>query len=418
MTNARKPLTSRKTLKKYVRASTFTNWNEFKKQEAKTKKFLNGKKTENFKQFCSTLNRFSSLDYVRKKIKSFKNRLTKRPTYDSGIGPDLRTEAAINELCPPAAVFHKPKLDTLTDATEERKEFSQEELNNAIEEVKAKSAPGKDHIDYLIIKKNLKERARSLLLYIFNCLFKEGILPTSWKEVIVYLIPKPNSTKTRPISLTSCMAKIMERMIKTRLKWIMEHRQILSTSQMGFRRKKSCIDNLAHLTTNIRITFAKNLYLLAIFLDIRGAYDNVVPGILRDELTTLGISNRIIQFIYNLIGERNNFFVSRGELQGPFKTGKGLLQGSVLSPLLYAIYTRNLEKEIGIGTQILQYADDIVIYRPEKKLPEGVDRMTTEIARVDRWMEKHGLELAPEKTNFVVFTRKRLEEGQSRIRIK
>jgi len=70
------------------------------------------------------------------------------------------------------------------------------------------------------------------------------------------------------------------------------------------------------------------------FLDIKGAFDNVIPNILIQELENIGVPVRIRMFVYNLISERSLHFVVEGEKHGPFHSYKGTPQGSILSPLL------------------------------------------------------------------------------------
>lgn len=196
-----------------------------------------------------------------------------------------------------------------------------------ISSLKTKSAPGLDLVDYQSIR-SLKEKATATLLDILNKLFKTGVIPDTWTEVLVYLIPKPNSTKLRLISVTSCMAKILKQLIKNRLEWKLENRDLMAKTQMGFRKQKSCQNNLSIIVKDIRIAYAKNQHLSAAFLDIKGAYDNVIPTILIQDLIILEISPRAIQFISNLFISRNNYFIDNGTLIGPYPTGKGLLQGS------------------------------------------------------------------------------------------
>ena len=66
-----------------------------------------------------------------------------------------------------------------------------------------------------------------------------GSLPGSWKEAIVIPIPKPGKDITnpgnyRPIAITSCICKTMERMVSDRLVWFLEKNKLITTVQSGF----------------------------------------------------------------------------------------------------------------------------------------------------------------------------------------
>lgn len=95
--------------------------------------------------------------------------------------------------------------------------FTEEELNMVTDQFNKKSSPDLDEIDYMIIS-HLFSRARSFLLDLYNKFFCQQAYPESWKEFMVFFIPKDESRKKfRPISLSSCLDKIMERMVCNRL---------------------------------------------------------------------------------------------------------------------------------------------------------------------------------------------------------
>ena len=122
---------------------------------------------------------------------------------------------------------------------------------------KLDSAPGTDQIDYNIIK-NLTPDSLSVLLQIYNNLFYQGIFPAEWNKSMVVLIPKPNGKGVRPISLLSCLLKIMEKIIYLRLRWFTESNAILPLNQTGFRPQCACSNNLVALTNYIQGAFINN----------------------------------------------------------------------------------------------------------------------------------------------------------------
>lgn len=94
--------------------------------------------------------------------------------------------------------------------------FTYRELESAVFNTRTRSSPGLDQIDYSMIAA-LPEKYLRILLDIYNELLGEGLFPSSWHHSLVFLIPKSTSGKFRPISLTSCLLKVLERMILTRL---------------------------------------------------------------------------------------------------------------------------------------------------------------------------------------------------------
>lgn len=85
------------------------------------------------------------------------------------------------------------------------------EIKNALKKGKTTS-PGEDGITYNTMRV-LAELPNSPLLELFNQSLRQGVLPDRWTQGLIIPIPKPNSQKFRPISLTSCMCKVLERII-------------------------------------------------------------------------------------------------------------------------------------------------------------------------------------------------------------
>ncbi|XP_071579545.1 uncharacterized protein [Temnothorax nylanderi] len=189
-----------------------------------------------------------------------------RNTIDSLAPPFVGTE--------PITVFGQVYSDEEVEAP-----FRRSELDRALEMVKRDSAPGLD-----------------------------GVLPADWFCYQVVFIDKTGKEKVRPISLSSCIGKLMERMINEKLIWWAEREEKFSKSQSGFRRGKSCADNLVRITSDIRAALSADEYTLAAFLDVLFA---------------------------------------------------DLLQGAVLSPALYSLFTRGLCADLPEGIEAVEFADDV-----------------------------------------------------------
>lgn len=100
----------------------------------------------------------------------------------------------------------------------------------------------------------------------------------------------------------------MERVVYFRLRWWTESHLIIPEIQMGFRPSRLCIDNLTTLTNHIHAANLAGQFTVCVFVDIVGAFDNVIPSILVDTLRNLGIPAKLRRFIQNLTSEREVFF--------------------------------------------------------------------------------------------------------------
>ncbi|KAL0892118.1 hypothetical protein ABMA27_015319 [Loxostege sticticalis] len=289
--------------------------------------------------------------------------------------------------------------------------FSSEELLLALNGL-SDSSPGIDGIPYSFLIR-APDRAKLYFLNLLNIFFDQGTIPDVWKQQIVIPIPKPGKdpldhNSYRPIALSSVLLKVMEHMIRNRLEWFVESQGILSKTQFGFRKGLSTLDSLSILTTDIRLAFKKKEYLVGVFLDIASAYDNVLLPVLRQKLLHLSVSEKLVRLIYSTLTSRSISVRYQDTLLPPRLIFKGLPQGSVLSPLLYSIYTYDLDRTVESFCNILQYADDIAIYVSSSSILEATCRLNSALQYLGDWLLTHGLSLSVSKCSCVTFTRKRL----------
>ena len=278
------------------------------------------------------------------------------------------------------------------------------------------SAAGPDRINYQFLT-HLPESCLTILLKIFNNIWTTGKVPPSWKRAFVVAIPKPNRdhsdpTNYRPIALTSCLCKTMERMVNNRLMWVLEKGKHLSRVQCGFRRNHSTNDHLVRLETFIREAFARKRQVLAVFFDLEKAYDTTWKhGILAD-LFDLDIRGRLPLFISDFLSERH-FKIKLGTtLSSEFSQESGVPQGSILSPALFNIKINNIVKCLPSNVKTSLFVDDFAIYIEGKHIQHLERSMQLNINKVQKWVDDNGFKFSASKTTCVHFhsERKVLQE--------
>ena len=124
--------------------------------------------------------------------------------------------------------------------------FSLSELSTAISNLSSSTASGPDQIAYPLLK-HLPEPAQLLLLSLFNRSWYSHTFPPCSKPATIIPIHKPGKptfspSSFRPISLTSCISKLFERLILSRLTFHLESNHLLSSCQAGFRPGRSSLD--------------------------------------------------------------------------------------------------------------------------------------------------------------------------------
>ena len=120
--------------------------------------------------------------------------------------------------------------------------FVMEELEGALKGMQNGRSPGPDNITNDMLA-HLGTQAKKKLLGLFNTSWKTGLIPSIWKKVILIPIlkagkPRNKGNSYRPISLTSCMCKLM---VNKRLMWY------LMDKQAGFRQFRSTEDQIAYI---------------------------------------------------------------------------------------------------------------------------------------------------------------------------
>ena len=135
--------------------------------------------------------------------------------------------------------------------------FSLTELSTAICILSSSTASGLDQIAYPLLK-HLPEPAQLLLFSLFNRSWLSHTSHSCWKPTTIIPIHKPGKPTSspssfRPISLTSGISKLFERLILSRLTFHLESNHLLSTCQAGFRPGRSPLDQILTLSQSINL---------------------------------------------------------------------------------------------------------------------------------------------------------------------
>jgi ribonuclease HI len=281
-----------------------------------------------------------------------------------------------------------------------------QELNSINE-----SAPGPDGIHYSMLA-NLGETGRKFLLEILNDIFDTGKLPESWKLAHVIPIPKEGKDPLqqdsyRPIALTSCICKLLERILNRRLMWFLESNNLLHLVQTGFREGMSTIDNLVTLENEIHKVFLRNEFLLTIFFDLAKAYDTCWRYLILQELHKAGMRGKLPILIEDFVTDRKFQVKVCGKLSREYSQDMGVPQGSVLSVTLFLIGINTITNLFNEFIKVSLYVDDIRASIPVTCADWGraTRRMQCFLNKLVKWCHETGFRFSEEKTVVMVFHR-------------
>ena len=250
-----------------------------------------------------------------------------------------------------------------------------DELERAIRHLRS-TAAGPDSIHNEMLK-NLSVRSLNGLLTFYNHIWTSREFPAAWAEAVVVPILKQDKDGTdplhyRPIALTSCVCKLMERMVNQRLVWFLENTGFFSSAQCGFRRNRCTTDHLVSLDTAVRQSFASKQHTFAVLSDIEKAYDTAWRHAILRKLRSAEIRGNMGYFLANFIKDRT-FRVKVGmSLSDSFVQESGVPQGSVLSVTLFGVLINDMRIPPSDGSSItlcrrLRHlgVDFLICVRPE-----------------------------------------------------
>ncbi|GFT29473.1 probable RNA-directed DNA polymerase from transposon X-element [Trichonephila clavipes] len=284
------------------------------------------------------------------------------------------------------------------------------------------TSPGPDGISYELLR-HLNEDSLVSLLYLFNRIWREQVYPTQWQEAIVIPILKPgkdpkNPLSYRPIALTSCLCKTLERVVNARLVYQLEKNKCIPLFQSGFRKGRSTLDNIITLENKIRNAFVRRNHLVSIFFDIEKAYDRTWRyGILRT-LFDFGFRGNLPTFIQNFLKLRTFRVRLAGTLSAPFTQAEGVPQGSILSVTLFICHISSILNILSPSIQASLYVDDLQISCEGSDMRMIERQLQTAVNNILKWCDTNGHSISASKSCCVHFCRKRGIHPDPEIRIR
>lgn len=240
------------------------------------------------------------------------------------------------------------------------------------------------------------------LLVLINRLWRNNVIPSAWTHFQIIPIPKKDS-KLRPIALSSCIRKLVESMLNARLRHWSEQKGIIPHNCYGFRNKRSAIDCVTSLVSDIYQAFIDKQHLNALFIDIHSAFPSVSLPILRQTLQNLNIPPHFSTFILKLMSPQTFTFTHANYPSITRINYLGLPQGSSLSPILFNLYILTV-LNIRSPATILSFADDLVIYHAHSQVATTTLHVTNTLSVLQNKLDQLLLSLSIPKCVSVLFS--------------
>ena len=277
-------------------------------------------------------------------------------------------------------------------------DFTNKDIEKVIDEIDENSSSGEHDIPAILLKKCKQVLSHPLLL-IWRDSLNRGYIPKMYKQQHITPVHKKGSKAEaenyRPISLTSHIIKIFERLIRKHIVQHLEANQLICKNQHGFQKCKSCLTQLLPHIDHIIKNLQNNTDTDVIYLDYAKAFDKVDHQILLQKLYSYGIRGKLLEWLKSYLSDRWQTVVIDGHHSAPSKVLSGVPQGTVLGPVLFIIYLNDLESCIK-NCVVSNFADDT-------RLKKGIDSiedtkiMQKDLEKAIQWSEEANMKLHQDK---------------------
>lgn len=192
------------------------------------------------------------------------------------------------------------------------------------------TAPGSDfitidHVRSLDIK---------LLSIFYNLILAKGAIPDSLRKCRTTLIPKGGNSKDiknwRPITITSILLRILNKIIAARLNKLKLH-----NTQKGFRNIDGCLANILLIQNVIKHYRTRARPYNIVTVDLKKAFDTVQHNTINNALQRIGVDERIRKLIDNQYIGTSTIITCGKERTGEIPIKRGVKQGDALSPFIF-----------------------------------------------------------------------------------
>ena len=186
--------------------------------------------------------------------------------------------------------------------------------------------------------------------------------------------------------------RLFEKLIFNQLSQYLNHYNILTPVQSGFRQYFSTTTALLKFTNDLQLSSGNGLLTGAIFIDLSKAFDVVDHYLLLDKLYSIGLQRNALLWFNAYLHNRRQCVALQGIQSDYMIVEKGVPQGSTLGPLLFSIFINDLP-DTCLQSQVQLYADDTAIYSSGTDLMQIQSSLQSDFNRVQNWLHENKLVL-------------------------
>uniref|UniRef100_A0A0X3PQL9 Putative RNA-directed DNA polymerase from transposon X-element n=1 Tax=Schistocephalus solidus TaxID=70667 RepID=A0A0X3PQL9_SCHSO len=289
--------------------------------------------------------------------------------------------------------------------------FSEETVKKAIRQLSNSTSYGTDKIPPCILKHMIY--APILLSSLFSLLQTNSMYPEIWKySSITPIFKNGNRSDTqsyRGVHRTAVIAKILEKIISKQMLNYLTNANLIPSSQHAFLPKKSC--QSCHLTFLEFVSSNRDdgNTVATIYFDLKKAFDKVPHQRLLVKLKSHGIGSPLLDFLKSYLQNRYQVVQIRNVVSEPSHISSGVLQGTILGPLLFLIYIHDLSS-ISTSAKTFLYADDLKLaYAYNQHTVASMHRtIENDLKKLSEWSTLWQMPFSPSKCHLLIFGSQKL----------
>ena len=297
-----------------------------------------------------------------------------------------------------------PAFNRYTDTILSDVSICQSEVTDMIKTLNTNKAVGEDSISHKVIKSVSTSISRPLC-QLFNKSLSQGIFPSSWKSAMVMPLFKKGDSHSasnyRPISLLSCLGKLMERVV---YKYIYNHlmsNKLIFHSQSGFLKNHSTVYQLIDIYHQITQSIDSGTHTCIVFCDISKAFDRVWHKGLIFKLKQNGLDGNILKWVENYLSDRKQKVIVGSSVSKSMPITAEVSQGCVLGPLLFLVYVNDIADQLLSVTRL--FADDTSLASSTSNISDLEGIMNHDLAIISNWSKQWLVDFNPNKTEAILF---------------
>ena len=247
------------------------------------------------------------------------------------------------------------------------------------------------------------------LTVIANKCLTSGRFHSIWKQAKVSPLHKGGAkdelNSYRPISILPSLSKLLEKFIQKHFMSYLDSFDLIHNSQSGFRAGHSTETALLLMTERWLKALNDGKVVGSVMVDLRKAFDLVDHTLILEKLSCYKVIDKFLHLLKSYLDDRTQIVSVNNKLSDIDHVKCGVLQGSILGPLLFLIFINDLPlflKDTIFSADL--YADDTTVYDAQFDLNELKANLQKSLIVLRKWCKQNGMQLNTDKTKVMLIT--------------